>query len=387
VNAASDRSDVVLVGGGVIGCALARELAERGARVAVVERAEPGSEASGAAAGMLSPQAESIERTPFFDLCLASRELHRVWARELAGETGIEVGYRRCGVLRCLFDEEAAPLAEAFSWQRSLGLAVEPLDACSAAARTEKRISDAVRGALFFPEDGLVDGARLTHALAVSARARGARIHVGETVRRCLLREGRCVGVETGSGTLSAGQVVIAAGAWSGFDAGLPFSIPVGPVRGQIVELAADFELPTIVQDDRVYVVPRPGGRVLAGATVEHVGFRKEVTAGAVAGLIDSATRLVPGLSRAGFIRAWSGLRPGTPDGLPILGGTPVPGLFVATGHFRNGILLAPATARGMADLLSGATVASFAPFSLSRFPASGSPAATAAAPASGVFG
>ncbi|HMF08697.1 MAG TPA: FAD-dependent oxidoreductase, partial [Thermoanaerobaculia bacterium] len=219
-----DRCDVVLVGGGVVGCALARELAERGARVAVVERAEPGSEASGAAAGMLSPQAESTERTPFFDLCLASRELHRVWARELAGETGIEVGYRRCGVLRCDFDEEAARLAEAFSWQRAEGLAVEPLDASSAAARTEKRISDGVRGALFFPEDGLVDSARLTHALAVSARARGARIHVGETVRRCLLRGGRCVGVETGSGALSAGQVVITAGAWSGFDTGLPFA-------------------------------------------------------------------------------------------------------------------------------------------------------------------
>jgi glycine oxidase len=386
LNAISDRYDVVLVGGGVIGCGLARELAGRGSRVVLIERAEPGAEASGAAAGMLSPQADSTGRSPFFDLCLVSRELHGVWARELSEEAGIDVGYRRCGILRCSF-EGGGRLADAFAWQRTAGLAIEKLDAPAAAARTGGRLSDGIREFLFFPEDGLVDGARLTHALAVSARKRGAEIHTGEAVRRCLLREGRCVGVETQSSVFQGDQVVLAAGAWSGFDASLPFSVPVEPVRGQIVELAADFELPTIVEDDHVYLVPRPGGRVLAGATLERVGFRKEVTAGAVAGLIASATRLVLGLSRAGFVRAWSGLRPGTPDGLPILGPSPIPGLFLATGHFRNGILLAPATARGMADLLSGAEVASFAPFSLSRFSVNSKADAPTVAPTSGVFG
>ncbi len=376
-------SDVVIVGGGVIGCGLARELAGRGARVAVVERAEPAAEASGASAGMLSPQAESRKLDSFFRLCLESRGMHAAWARELADETGIDVGYRQCGILRCAFGGTDR-LADGFAWQREIGLPLDALDASAAAGKVGRGLADGVREAVFFPQDGMVDGARLTRALAASAQARGARFHIGESALRCLVRQGRCVGVQTRAGILNAGRVVVAAGAWSGFDASLPFTVPVEPVRGQIVELAADLDLPTIVQDDDVYLVPRPAGRVLAGATVERVGFRKDVTEEGVAALTAAAVRLLPDLSRAAFVRAWSGLRPGTPDGLPILGPTPVPGLLLATGHFRNGILLAPATARGMADVVAGETVASFAPFSFFRFPAAQT---AAAAPASGVFG
>ncbi len=386
MNRDSSRFDVVIVGGGIIGCALARELAGRGRRVAVVEKEEPGAEASSAAAGMLSPQAESTAPGPLFPFGLESRALHRRWAQDLTTETGIDMGYRWCGILRCSFSP-AGRLAETFGWQKAAGLDVEALDGAAAAARAGGRLSEEISEALFFPQEGIVDGGLLTRALALSAASRGASLLTRSTARRFLIDDERCVGVETDRGCLRAGQVVDAAGTWAAFDPGLSFSIPVEPVRGQIVELEWDGELPCVVQDEEVYLVPRPGGRLLVGATVERVGFRKEVTAGGVSGLIAAAVRLLPDLSGAVFVRAWSGLRPGTPDDLPILGRSPIPGLFLATGHFRNGILLAPATAIRMVDLFSGAQAPDMAAFSIDRFLASRSSATSSLSPRSGVFG
>jgi len=365
-----ETADVLIVGGGVIGCSLARELAGRGVRVTLLERGELGEEASTAAAGLLSPQAECEAPGPFFDLALESRNLYSGWACALEAETGIEVGYHKAGTLRCSFGEpEDERLFASLLWQRAAGLPVERLGRAEVEEHLEGRLSPEVREALFFPEDAIVHNGWLMRALRRAIEIRGARVLTGRRALSFRLENGACRGVETDAGPLEAGAVVDAAGAWAGFDSALPFAVPVEPVRGQIVELRSkDAPLPEVVQSRQVYLVPRPDGTLLAGATVEHAGFEKQVTAEAVAALTSAALRLVPSLKEASFSRAWAGLRPGTPDGLPLLGPCEVPGLFFAAGHFRNGILLAPVTALLLADLLTGARCPGLAPFSPKRF-------------------
>ncbi len=358
-------ADVAIVGGGIIGCALARELAGRGARVTILERKEPGAEASGAAAGMLAPQAEGLPPGPLFDLALESRSLYPAWTAALAEETGIDVGYRRAGILRCAVPEGAAS-AEPPRWQRGRGLAVEEKNAGEIAGLTHGAASEQIRSAVFFPDDAVVDNSRLTRALWKSCELRGVTFALGKTALRFALSGGRCVGVETDGGLIEAPQVVNAAGAWASFDPAFP--VPVEPVRGQIVEIEApEPALPSVVWSHEVYVVPRAGAWLL-GSTMERVGFEKQVTAGAVERLIAAAARLLPGVERSAFRQAWAGLRPGTSDELPLLGATRLPGLFLAAGHFRNGILLAPVTALALADDLSGGRARDLAPFSPARF-------------------
>ncbi|HEY3203068.1 MAG TPA: glycine oxidase ThiO [Thermoanaerobaculia bacterium] len=362
--------DVVIVGGGVIGCALAAELAGRGQSVALVERDKPGAEASGAAAGMLPPQVEARVSGPFFDLALESRGLYPAWARRLFEETDIDVGFRRTGLLYCGFEEtETESLFASYAWQRSLGLAVEERHLSDLSSEIEGRLSSEVRRALFFPEEAVVDPRRLTRAVALSAEQRGVRLQTGIAALRFRIENGVCRGVDTESGPIEAHAVVDAAGAWAAFDSGLPLPVPVQPVRGQIVELAISGRpLSSIVRSAEAYVVPRPDGTVLLGSTEELVGFRKEVTAEAVEHLIAAAVRMIPSLKSARFLSAWAGLRPGTPDGLPVLGDSPVRGLYFATGHFRNGILLAPVTAKLVADVLLGVPTRDLSPFSVARF-------------------
>lgn len=212
----------------------------------------------------------------------------------------------------------------------------------------------------------------LARAAWLSAERRGARILSDTPARGLLLETGLCRGVETDAGPISSGAVVNAAGAWAASLSGGDPAVPVFPVRGQIVEVRLEGRpLSKVVSSEEAYVVPRPDGTALVGSTEEHVGFRKEVTAGAVSALLAAGARLLPSLSSARFETAWSGLRPGTPDGLPILGASPVRGLFFAAGHFRNGVLLAPATAQRMADLLvNGRGALALAPFSVERFAA-----------------
>ena len=364
-------ADTLIVGGGLIGCALAAELAARGQRVTVVDRGEPGGEASGAAAGMLIPQAEGHAPGPFFELALESRGLYSDWSRLLFEETGIDTGYRRTGLLRCGFGEsEEEPLLSAYRWQVERGLRVEGRTDSSLSSELDGRLSGAVRSAVFFPDEAMVDPRLLTRAAWLSALRRGVTFATGCVVRSFVVERGVCLGAETDAGTLSAGATVDAAGAWAAFEGRMPVAVPVHPVRGQIVELRVEGRpLATIACSDEVYLVPRPDGTVLAGSTMELVGFRKEVTAEAVGRLIAAAIRLVPPLASARFVTAWAGLRPGTPDGLPILGETPVRGLYLAAGHFRNGILLAPATARRLADRIAeGPGSGALAAFSVERF-------------------
>jgi len=362
------RTDVVVVGGGLVGCALAAELAERGRAVIVIERSEPGAEASGAAAGMLSPQSESRARDAFFDLAVESRGLYPAWVRRLEAATGADVGYRKTGLLHCRFEPDESG-GEAFAWQRAAGLAAVEMSRAELGGMAGGALSPEVRGAVYFPDEAVVDPRRLTRAAWMCAARRGADVRSGISVVGFRVEKGVCRGVDTDAGAIEADAVVDAAGAWAAFEGRLPVTLPVAPVRGQIVELSLPQQpLGSVVASGDVYVVPRPDGTLLLGSTAERVGFRKEVTAEAVGRLVAAATRLVPALASARFVAAWSGLRPATPDGWPVLGGSPVRGLFFAAGHFRNGILLAPVTAAILADLLTGAPARDLAPFSVERF-------------------
>ena len=356
---------VVIVGGGAIGCSLARELAGRGASVTVIDRAEPGFEASGAAAGLIAPQAEGLAPGAFFDLASESRELYPELAAELAEETGIDVGWRRKGVLRCAL---SGAEGERYRWQTEAGLPLQSVDRAGISEISGGTVTPEAASGLFFPQDGVVDPRKLTRALWRSAERRGVRFLLGTFARRLRVHSGRCRGVETDRGVFEADAVVDATGAWSAFDPKAP-AVRVEPVRGQIVDLRpADPAPRCVVESEEVYVVPREDGSVLLGSTEERVGFRKEVTAAAVRDLVTAACRLVPSLERAGFAGAWAGLRPGSADGLPVLGESAVAGLFFATGHFRNGILLAPVTARRMAAAVEGAAVPGLEAFSPKRF-------------------
>jgi len=360
---------VVIVGGGVIGTSLARELAGRGVSVTVIERAEPGAEASGAAAGLIAPQAEGLPPGPLFDLAIASRELYPRIAAELERETGIDVGWRRKGILRGEPDAGAAPDLEGrFAWQRERGLRVERVDARGVRDLTAGLASSQIRDGVFFPEDGIVDPRRLTKALWSSAERRGVRFLLGTSARRLKVVSGRCRGVTTDGGEVAGDAVVDATGAWAAFD---PEAPPPGvePVRGQIVDLRpGGAMLPCVVESAEAYLVPRDDGSLLVGSTEERVGFRKEVTAGAVRELIAAACRLVPALASAAFAGAWAGLRPGSLDGMPVLGESEVAGLYFAAGHFRNGILLAPVTARLMAEAMTASAPRELDAFSPARF-------------------
>jgi glycine oxidase len=368
----SRPDDTLIVGGGLIGCALAAELALRGQRVTVLERGEPGGEASGAAAGMLTPQAEAREDSPFFAFALESRELYPAWSEVLRAETDLDVGFRRCGLLRCAFAEAgAAPFLDAYRWQTRAGLRVDARPPEALAAGLGGRLSGELRDAVFFPDEAAVDPPLLTRAAWLSAERRGVRVRTGVTARGFRIEGGVCRGVETDDGVFRAGMIVDAAGAWAAFDSSGRVSIPVHPVRGQIVRLRLEgHPLRTMVCSDEVYLVPRADGTVLLGSTVELAGFHKAVTAEAVERLIGAAIALMPALKDAPFLSAWSGLRPGTPDGLPLLGDSGVPGLVLATGHFRNGILLAPLTAMVMADLLTSGPSRDLSAFSVARFSA-----------------
>ena len=356
---------VVIVGGGAIGCSLARELAGRGASVTVIERAEPGCEASGAAAGLIAPQAEGLAPGPFFDFAAGSRALYPDLAAELAEETGIDVGWRRSGVLRCALSGESDAR---YRWQREAGLPVETVDRRRIAEISGGTVTPRAASGLFFADDGIVDPRKLTRALWMSAERRGAQFVLGTPARRLRVVSGRCRGVETDRGAFDADAVVDATGAWSAFDpAGPPLRIE--PVRGQIVDLRPAAAAPRcVVESEEVYLVPREDGSLLVGSTEERVGFRKETTAAAVRDLVSAACRLVPSLESARFSGAWAGLRPGTPDGLPVLGESALPGLFFAAGHFRNGILLAPMTARLVAAAVQGARSPELDAFSPNRF-------------------
>jgi len=354
---AAPRDDALVLGAGVMGCAVAFELARRGARVTVLERSVPGAEASSAAAGMLGAQAEAHEAGPFLELCLASRARFPAWAEALRDATGIDVEHRHCGILRVAHDEASATrLAADVAWQSAAGHAAELFDG-DLAREIEPALGKTVLAAAQFPRDGRVDPPSWLRALRIGAERAGARFRLGAVVRRVVSEGGRATGAELEDGErVTAGNVVVAAGSWSTLveGTGLPTSA-VKPARGQIVQLVVPSPVQhTIVWGPRAYLCPRDDGRVLIGSTLEFVGYQRGVTARAIRDLIDAAITDVPALEGASFDRAWSSFRPYTEDQLPLLGKTATPGLWFASGHFRNGILLSPITAEIVSALALG---------------------------------
>lgn len=355
--------DVAVVGAGAIGTAIAWRLAQRGQRVLLIDRLAPGQEASGAAAGILSAQVEAEVPGPFLDLLLAAENAYPALMNELGAAD--EVGYRRDGVLKLALDEsEFLALEAQRELQRSLGLVVEAWSVAQL-ARAEPGLSGSLAGANFFPGGGRVDNRLLVAALLRAALRAGVELLSAEVVGLARASD-RVTGIVTAGGLRRAGQVVVAAGAWASQlqHVGLEASAIV-PVRGQVLR----FPVPTVsrvVFGAGGYLVPRAGG-VLVGSTTERVGFRKEVTVEGRAALHARAVRLCPALAGASVEAAWAGLRPATADGLPALGPTPLPGLHLAVGLLRNGILLTPLASDWVALGVLGEAAALPAPFRAAR--------------------
>jgi len=364
---APEPPDVLIIGGGIMGTASAWELARHGAKVVVLERSVPGAEASSAAAGILGAQAEAHAPGPMAELCLASRARYANFARLLGEETRIDVGYRECGVLRVAFKSaDARKLNAENAWQSTRRLRVEPLGAREL-ARLEPALSPKLSGGVRFGGDARVEPKALLRALHIAALGRGVSFRSGAFVRRVVVEGERAVGVALDDGSeLRAKNVVVAAGSWTSLIDGL--GLPSGqvvPARGQIVEL----ELPApplshVVFGPGAYLVPRDDGRVLVGSTLEFVGYERKVTAGAVRDLLTHATALLPALEHAELRATWSNFRPYTKDELPLLGRTKVASLFLSTGHYRNGILLAPISA----EIVRAAVLGQRMPVSLAAF-------------------
>jgi glycine oxidase len=348
---------VAVIGGGVMGCATALALAGRGVDVVVLERAVPGAEASSAAAGILGAQIELHGRGEDAALYLRARDAWGPWAAALREQTGIDVGHRVSGVLRVAFSaEQEGPIEHDVAWQRKQGLRAELVDGARA-RQIEPALADDVIAAAHFPDDAQLDPQALLRALmAALSRSPHAQIRGGTTVERLLVEHDRCVGVKLDEGEVRADATVLAAGSWSSLVPGVPASVPaVRPVRGQMVLL--DERPPTvrtIVFGTGGYVVPRGDGRVLCGSTMEHAGFRKEVTAAGVHAILGGALACVPSLGSAQVVGSWSNFRPHAHGDRALVGASPLPGLFLATGHHRNGILLAKVTADAVADAVTG---------------------------------
>lgn len=346
---------VVLIGGGIMGSASALALARLGDTVTVLERAVPGAEASSAAAGILGPQAEA--HAPGFetDLLLHSRGLYDAFVDDLVRATGIDVGFRPSGVLRV--SETEALFAET-AWQAAHGLALERLDQ-GALHETEPALSTELRHGVRFRGDAQIDPQKLFRAVQIAATRAGVRYRAGTQVRRVLVEGGRATGVALEDGSVvPADVVVLAAGSWSSLVDGVDLPRDaVQPARGQIVELSLRMPpLRHVIFGQGVYLVPRDDGRVLLGSTLEFVGYTKEVTARGVRDLLTAATRVCPLLEEATFTGAWSSFRPFAKEGRVLLGPSSIPGLVHATGHHRNGILLAPITAKIVAAACHGET-------------------------------
>jgi glycine oxidase len=368
----STRPGVVVVGGGIIGCATALELARRGCRVTVLERGTPGGEASSAAAGLLAPFGDSPEPDPFHRLAIESWRLYPRVVAELRELTGIDVEHMTAGTLHPIATPGDLEDARArCGWPLAAELGSEVVEGAELAA-LEPALAKDVTAARLVRGEQWVNNQRLVTAYALAAAARGVTVRTGVEVGRVLVERGRARGVLADGEPLTADAVLLAAGAWTAAlapDLGGP--LPVGPVRGQMLAVS---NVPVLISHathrDDIYLVPRPSGELLVGATVERAGFERAVTLDGLGGLIARAVALVPEIGRRPITRSWCGFRPAAPDGLPVLGPWPdVAGLFVATGHYRNGILLAPITATVMADcIVDGKTPDPITPFLPQRF-------------------
>ncbi len=346
-------TDVVIIGGGVIGLATAIELKLRFLNVTILVR-DFHSAASHAAAGMLAPEAEQISPGAMLEICLLSRQLYPDWTSKIEQISGLSTGFWNCGILAPVYEQTNRNNAQ---W----------LDK-SAISKHQPNLSSDVVGGWWYPDDGQVDNRALTLALRACAIALGVIIQDGVTVKNFIYEQNRVTGVcTTINEIIHAEHYVLATGAWS--QDLLP--IPVHPKKGQMLSVRAtdqEFPLKQVLFGSDIYIVPRADGRIIIGATSEDVGFTPYNTPAGVQLLLQRAIRLYPQLQHYPIEEFWWGFRPATPDELPILGASPYFNLTLATGHYRNGILLAPATANLIADVITNKTSPLLEHFHYSRF-------------------
>jgi glycine oxidase len=345
--------DTIIVGGGIIGSAIAFELARAGQRVLVLDRQQPGLEASWAAAGMLAPGAETPDSVIVAPLGRASLDLYPAFVAAIEQASGRDVAFELHPGLQIFFGDEAGRERDHFiGLQRGLGLPAEAIGV-EEARRLEPHLTSQARAAARLEREARVDNRLLMEAVLAAAQARGAELRSAAAVSGLLLREGRCAGVRTPSGEIASRQVVVAAGSFSVQLADAARYAPTRPVRGQMLALRCEeVRVRHVLRSSRGYIVPRADGRLICGSTSENAGYEKRVTPEGLRQIQGAAVELVPALAGAALVETWSGLRPDTPDHLPVLGPTDVPGLFIATGHYRNGILLAPITARILREFI-----------------------------------
>jgi glycine oxidase len=339
--------DAAVAGGGIIGSSIAFELARYGLRVIVLDRQQPGLEASWAAAGMLSPAPDAPDALPLFSLTRASFELFPEFLAGVTRASGISVALRREGTLEVFCGEDAETERNRLvAEHRRLGLATEPVP-LGDAKQMEPALGPAARAVAWLPYEATVEPRALTEAVLAAAKESGAEVRAGAPVTSLEIERGRCTGVIAGGEKISAKHVVIAAGCYSSRIDSIGRYAPTQPVRGQMLALRPSRPiLSRVLRSTRGYLVPRNDGRIVAGSTLENAGFEKRVTPWGLQSILAAALELAPALAEAAVVETWAGLRPGTPDHLPALGPTDIEGLLIATGHYRNGILLAPITAR-----------------------------------------
>jgi glycine oxidase len=348
-------ADVIVVGGGVIGASIAFELAAQKLDVVLLDRQQPGREASWAAAGMLSPGPDSPDALPLVPLAKESMRLYPEFIASIEEASGKNTAFARKGVIEVF----TAPHGEAerdkmAAQYHSLGLAIEPV-ATDVARKAEPALGPAALAAAWLPEEATLDPRMLMDALLTAASNRGVEIHAESPVTSLTLDGDHCTGVSVNRKNITAKCIVVAAGCFSAAIDWLDRYAPTRPIRGQLLALESkSVPVGRTLRSNKAYLVPRPNGRIIAGSTLEDAGFERHVTPAGVRKILDGVLELAPALANAQLVDAWAGLRPGTPDNLPILGPTDIGGLYMATGHYRNGILLAPATARLLSQWILG---------------------------------
>ncbi len=372
-----EKFDVAIAGAGLIGASIGFELAQTGLRVAIFDRQQPGEGASWAAAGILSPAPENAATISMVPLGRASLALYPEFVATIQEVSGQDVGYRAKGTVEALFPGDVqAKLNTIVALHHGLRLKAEPLSADDA-RELEPALSRELEAAVLRPDEACVDNRALTRAVVIAAAQAGVKFFAGRSVQAVCQDASRCAGLIVDDEKIEARWTVIAAGCQSAEIEGAANYAPVRPAKGQMIALRAkDLSIERVLWSEHVYLVPRNDGRIVAGATVEYVGFDKEVTAGGLQQILEGAIEIAPALAGAKIEETWAGLRPDSPDHLPIIGLAGLDGLLIATGHFRSGILLAPITARLIREWITTQRIsaADWTRFSPMRFVKTGKP-------------